>query len=258
MPSGVYIRTDVVKQSIGEVTKKRWANAEYKQKMKNVMKGRTGVYVRTDAIKKITSEGVKRFYANGGIAGSSGKHRNIIAKQRISNTLRLYYLSHDSPLKNCRLSKEQKQKHSEWMKKYYLTHSSPFKNCHHSVETKKKISETKIANPNHVFSGTKIELKLRAELEKRGFEKDVDFFCNFGVANIANVDIYLPAIRTIIECDGDYWHNRPGAQENDARKTASLRFLGFNVYRFWEHDINKSPEKCIEYILLETNIKKLT
>lgn len=52
------------------------------------------------------------------------------------------------------------------------------------------------------------------------------------------VDFYLPEHNLVVECDGDYWHNRPGARENDAIWDKYLRSGGFKVLRLWEHEIN--------------------
>ena len=36
----------------------------------------------------------------------------------------------------------------------------------------------------------------------------------------------------------------------DKRKTDLLEKAGYKVYRFWEHEINESPEKCVNNIIL--------
>jgi very-short-patch-repair endonuclease len=54
--------------------------------------------------------------------------------------------------------------------------------------------------------------------------------------------------KTIIECDGDYWHNRPGMQESDKVRDEYLTNKDYKVFRFWEHDIKKSANDCINTI----------
>src|SRR3989304_8154763 len=112
--------------------------------------------------------------------------------------------------------------------------------------------EAKLNRPVKKFSDTKIELKIRAELDRRRFEKDKDYFCNINVDNIANVDIFLPALKIVIECDGCRYHacKQCGFTKYyqnvimlDKRKTDLLEKAGYKVYRFWEHEINESPEK---------------
>lgn len=123
-----------------------------------------------------------------------------------------------------------------------------------SPESRQKKREWSIANPNRKFKETSIEIKVETELKRRGivYEKQVP------LCKIAIVDFYLPGYRMVIQCDGCYWHNCPtckrsdikGATEKDKRQDLVLTFNGFNVYRFWEHEINKSVEECINRINL--------
>ncbi len=52
----------------------------------------------------------------------------------------------------------------------------------------------------------------------------------------------------MIQCDGDYWHNLLDHKTRDEQQDKVLTFNGFNVYRFWEHEINESVEKCMKQI----------
>ena len=116
-------------------------------------------------------------------------------------------------------------------------------------EAKKKMSISKIENPVLVFKDTSIEIKIENELIKRGinYQKQVP------LCKVARVDFYLPEYRIVIQADGCYWHNCPihgrgeikNCSEKDKRQDNVLTFNGFNVYRFWEHDINNSVEECI-------------
>jgi very-short-patch-repair endonuclease len=115
----------------------------------------------------------------------------------------------------------------------------------HREETKQKMREKRILNPNRKFKDTTIELKIEAELEKR----NINYQKQIPLCKIAIVDFYLPEYRIVIQCDGDYWHNRPCSKERDERQDRVLTFNGFNVYRFWEHEINESSEECINKII---------
>ena len=64
------------------------------------------------------------------------------------------------------------------------------------------------------------------------------------------VDIFI-APNIVIECDGDYWHNRPGCQEKDKLRNANLIREGYRVLRFWEHEINENIDKCFNIIKKE-------
>lgn len=114
-----------------------------------------------------------------------------------------------------------------------------------STETRKKMSIAHINNPNRKFKDTSIELKMEAELKKR----NINYQKQVPLCKIAIVDFYLPEDMIVIQCDGDYWHNRPERKANDIKQDRVLIFNGFNVYRFWEHEINESVENCINRVL---------
>lgn len=123
-----------------------------------------------------------------------------------------------------------------------------------SKEARKKMSISKIEKPVLFFKDTKIELKIEKELIKRGinYQKQVP------LCKIARVDFYLPEYRIVIQADGCYWHNCPihgkdrftKSVEKDIKQDNVLTFNGFNVYRFWEHQINESVEECINSLNL--------
>lgn len=62
------------------------------------------------------------------------------------------------------------------------------------------------------------------------------------------VDIYVPEKNLVIECDGTYWHSRPGRAENDARRDAKLTAAGYRILRLPEHEIESGAAR---YTVLE-------
>ena len=76
---------------------------------------------------------------------------------------------------------------------------------------------------------------------------------------------FLVCERTLVFCDGDFWHgfdykNRmpagqfwrdkiEGNMRRDRLTTARLRRAGYCVLRFWEHDLEKRPEVCLRRVL---------
>lgn len=78
-----------------------------------------------------------------------------------------------------------------------------------------------------------IERIVQQELE----ESQVDFIYEqpFGKYSL---DFYIPSLKLDIECDGDYWHNRPGAKEHDAKRDEFVRSKGVEVVRITETTIN--------------------
>lgn len=97
---------------------------------------------------------------------------------------------------------------------------------------------------------TNIERKINDELEKRNFlyekQKYIDNYI---------IDFYLPKYKIIIEADGDYWHNLPKNKNRDIQRDFILGFKGYKIFRFWEHEINKSSSKCIDEV--ENYIKEI-
>jgi len=51
-------------------------------------------------------------------------------------------------------------------------------------------------------------------------------------------DFYFPECNVLLEFQGDYWHNLPGAKERDKLKAASAISLGYDVRELWEKDYN--------------------
>ncbi len=113
----------------------------------------------------------------------------------------------------------------------------------HSEETKRKNREWQIAHPNKKFKNTGIEVKMQDELKKRG----IKFETHKPILKKFNVDIFVEP-NIVIECDGDYWHNLSVKKEKDRVKDIELRENGYEVVRFWEHEINHSVEKCVDTI----------
>ena len=108
-------------------------------------------------------------------------------------------------------------------------------------------------------SNTKIDLKMKQLLSehKYKFEMYPKMF--------SNPDFVVRRKKIIIFCDGDFWHGynyhekkKPakkywrdkieGNMRRDQKYSRKLRREGWSVLRFWEHDIEKNPEKCMRRI----------
>lgn len=118
---------------------------------------------------------------------------------------------------------------------------------------------------SHIRSkDTKPEILFRKALWNRGFRYRKNYKFLPGVP-----DIVLLRYRIVIFIDGDFWHARghldnPGEQidtnkeywqkklkrnvERDKEVNDELTDLGWLVLRFWESDIKKDLEKCIEVV----------
>ena len=110
-------------------------------------------------------------------------------------------------------------------------------------EHKEKI---RIGRVKQVFpiKDTSIEIKMQNILTEHNikFEKHK--------AIVGQPDIFIEP-NICIFCDGDYWHNRPGAQERDTYVNKTLKDRGYKILRFWEHDINNDIAKCLAVINME-------
>jgi DNA mismatch endonuclease (patch repair protein) len=97
-------------------------------------------------------------------------------------------------------------------------------------------------------------------------------------------DIVLPLAKTVIFCDGDFWHGRNWRRlrarllkrnnpeywiakiaynrQRDVAVSRALRQLGWQVLRFWETDILKDPESCanevFDFVTRQLDIKRST
>ena len=88
---------------------------------------------------------------------------------------------------------------------------------------------------------TSIELKMQNLLKQLGIE----FYTHQYMKEIEHTyqcDIMIPvqegiSRKTIIECHGDYWHNRPYGNTNDTYRANELREKGWRVLIFWGSEI---------------------
>lgn len=107
---------------------------------------------------------------------------------------------------------------------------------------------------------TKPEIQFRKGLWAQGFRYRVNY-----KKLIGKPDIALLKYKTVVFIDGEFWHgyqwvekkqkiksNRafwiPKIERNmqrDAEVNASLKNLGFKVFRFWEHEIKKDFNTCL-------------
>jgi very-short-patch-repair endonuclease len=114
-----------------------------------------------------------------------------------------------------------------------------------------------------VFKNTKIEQIIERELRLRNIKYTRQYY----VKQARHIVDFFIEPNIVIECDGDYYHCWPGkyapdyynkitkqlAREHwakDAELTCILIESGFEVYRFWEHEIYKSAKDCVENIVL--------
>ena len=110
---------------------------------------------------------------------------------------------------------------------------------------------------------TKIEVKVRSELFKRGFR-----FRKNDSRYPGKPDIVLPKYKTVIFVNGCYWHRHPGCKyatipktniefwnkkfqaniKNDAKNKAALEAAGWNLITLWECELQKDLAGAINRV----------
>ncbi len=116
---------------------------------------------------------------------------------------------------------------------------------------------------------TKIEVSLRKAL----WHKGIRYRKNYKVLN-CHPDIVLTKYRIAVFCDGDFWHGKVTKNraiktnvgywhekihrnvERDLENTIELRDNGWIVLRFWETDIKKHFDECIEKVVAAIEVRK--
>lgn len=111
---------------------------------------------------------------------------------------------------------------------------------------------------------TKPEIIFRRALYKKGVRYRVAFKKLPGKPDISNV-----SKRFVVFIDGEFWHGYNWHEKKDKIKTnrafwipkiernvqrdtennKALEEMGFKVFRFWEHQIKKELDNCIEEVL---------
>ncbi len=131
---------------------------------------------------------------------------------------------------------------------------SAFKGKHHTLETKKKLRKATIrqlASGKMKRKDSSVELKMEGELKKN----NINYQKHASLCNITVADFYLPKYKIVIYVDGDYWHNLSNVKNRDKNQTKILEENGYKVFRFWEHEINKSTKECINKIMKYIGIR---
>jgi len=129
-----------------------------------------------------------------------------------------------------------------------------------SEEHKNKLREkSRIARSKQIFpvQDTSIEIKIQDFLKELNIIFLPHYYIN--IKHAYQVDIFIPFINLIIECDGNYWHYYPLRKNIDNIRTQELINAGFKVLRLWESEINslsinEFKNKISEYIGENTNV----
>lgn len=114
---------------------------------------------------------------------------------------------------------------------------------------------------------TKMELKVRSHLHKKGLRFRIH------TNLIGKPDIVFPSKKVVVFLDSCFFHKcrqhyiqpksnlkywRPKIERNVLRAkevNKALRKQGYKVIRYWEHQVKKDINKCINKIIIEVKKK---
>lgn len=97
-------------------------------------------------------------------------------------------------------------------------------------------------------------------LERRGYELLDEVGSRYIKQHLIGdkfcVDAFLPDHGLVIQFDGDYWHGNPDRfpdpderqqkrMRRDTSQDAYMTACGYEVLRFWEHEVKRSPDAVI-------------
>jgi DNA mismatch endonuclease (patch repair protein) len=148
-----------------------------------------------------------------------------------------------------KMSEECKLKHSQ------------YRGWKHTEESKEKCRQARLHQTFKKFSN--IEKLIKEEILKRNlpFEHNKEVLCCIP-------DFSNKKYKIAIFCDGTYWHSDPEKysidklskiqihnMSYDIKNNEALNKEGYKVLRFWEREINESPQKCVDSMERELLIR---
>ena len=182
-----------------------------------------------------------------------GKKKSKEHKQKIRESLKRYCQTPEGKIKRSKAAKknwqnsEYRKQRSEWLQNKWKEEEfresvSKFQRSKvNSEETKEKMSKARIQFlKNNDFDWLKpssIELKVKEQLDMLGIryiQQKMIVFEN----RIFYLDFYIPHLRLVIECNGDYWHSLPERVERDKILEKYVKSTGRDIIFIWEHEIN--------------------
>ena len=240
---------------ISKETKKKMSVAKKGKKLsiehsRKIALGNTGKK-RTEEFKKKSSErmmGERNHWR--------GKHHSEEAKKKLSELNK----GEKNAFFGKKHTEEYKRGLSEARKGKTLGKDNPFFGKTHTEENKEIIRQTRL----HTVM-PKVDTNIEKTLQDLLKRKQVSFEKHKPI--LGQPDIFIEP-NICIFADGDYWHGWFYLQGEDYSKqnkfnntyfenkirrdvmvTEQLRKEGYTVLRFWEHEIEKDPAKCLQEII---------
>lgn len=209
------------------------------------------------------SKARRKQYKNGYINPNKGKILSENIKIKISETLKKLFKEDKIKIfskKGIKLSEEHKKKISEASK----SGRSGWSIYHRKIKdgiVKHHLKDKKLSEERRIFlqekrktqvfpiKDTTIEIKIQNYLK----ELNIEFFTHqyIDIEHGYQSDIFIPLLKMVIECDGNYWHKYPIGNEIDHIRSRELLEKGFKVLRLWEVDIRSMTLEDLKNKLVE-------
>ena len=109
---------------------------------------------------------------------------------------------------------------------------------------------TNVVNAHCPSTDTKIELKVEEDLKLYNIKYIKQKTISNGKRNFV-LDFYIPSLKLVIECNGDYWHKLPERKQRDKELKEYVESTGRKIIFIWEHEIKDDWFDILDYILLE-------
>lgn len=178
------IISEETRKKISETVKKRWQEKEYREKVSNAHK-----HELPDEWKRNIAKGM------------TGVKRSEEIRKKMSE-----YQSNRS--------KEVKEKQVKAWKKQWesLTKEEQLLRLESWINAGRKAQRRN----NDYLKPSSIEIKVKEQLDEIGVRYIQQKIVNDGERNYF-LDFYIPSLRLVVECNGDYWHSLPEKKERDKK-----------------------------------------
>lgn len=209
--------TQEQKDKIRQTMKEKWKDKEYRERMSNAHK-----HELPDEWKQNISKGM------------NGKRKSIKTRIKMSK-----YQSN-------RTDEHEKNFRESWKKQWNgLTKQEQLDRLSNWIEAGHKSFNSFSLKP------TSIELKVKEQLDYYNIRYIQQKHINDGERNYY-LDFYIPSFKLVIECNGDYWHNKQDRKERDRRLETYVKSTGRNIVFIWEHEINDEWFCILDYLPYES------
>lgn len=206
--------TQEQKDKIRQTMKEKWKDKEYRERMSNAHK-----HELPDEWKQNISKGMK------------GKRKKLKTRIKMSK-----YQSN-------RTDEHEKNFRESWKKQWNgLTKQEQLDRLSNWIEAGHKSFNSFSLKP------TNIELKVKEQLDYYGIRYIQQKHINDGDRNYY-LDFYLPEFKTVLECNGDYWHNKEERKQRDKMLKQYVESTGRKIVFIWEHEINDEWFCVLDYLM---------